>query len=427
MLVSNTLMLLGPTIDMIWVGKLGSDAIAGVGVAGNIVQLIMVAMMGLIIGTRAMVARFVGAGDYKTANHVAMQGLILCAAISLIIAIIGIFLTETLLGMFGLESEVIAKGAPYMRIQFIGQAAMAFRFLCEGIMQASGDSVTPMKQALVYRIFHIALCPFLVFGWWIFPRMGVSGAAITSVVSQALGTMLGLRILFTGRSRVQLSFKNFYLDMNIIWRMVKIGIPALVSGIQRSLGHIILMWFMVPFGTMAVAAHSINQRIDMMLVMPAMAFGTASGVLTGQNLGRLQPERAEKSAWKAVILVQIIMSIISVAILLWAESVAGLFGTEPALVELSSSFLRINVVSLMCMALMFVLMSSLTGAGDTVPPMIISLITAWAVMLPLAYLLPKYTGLGMYGVRWAIVSQMVAGALIFTIYFRTGRWKRKQI
>ena len=111
MLVSNTLMLLGPTIDMIWVGKLGSDAIAGVGVAGNIVQLIMVAMMGLIIGTRAMVARFVGAGDYKTANHVAMQGLILCAAISLIIAIIGIFLTETLLGMFGRESEVIAKGA----------------------------------------------------------------------------------------------------------------------------------------------------------------------------------------------------------------------------------------------------------------------------------------------------------------------------
>ncbi|MCX6012213.1 MAG: MATE family efflux transporter [Chloroflexi bacterium] len=140
-----------------------------------------------------------------------------------------------------------------------------------------------MKQALVYRLFHVIICPFLVFGWWIFPRMEISGAALTSVISQTLGMLMGLRILLTGRSRIKLTLKNFHLDVDVIWRMVKIGFPALISGVQRNLSQFILMWFMVPFGTMAVAAHSIKQRIEMLLMMPAIAFGMASGVLMGQH------------------------------------------------------------------------------------------------------------------------------------------------
>lgn len=427
MLVSNTLMILGPTIDMIWVGKLGSESIAGVGVAGIAVQLIMVAMMGLIQGTRAMVARFVGAGDFQKANNVAGQGFVLCVIVAAIVAAIGIFCTEAILGLFGLEAAVVAKGATYMRIQFIGQAAMAFRFMCEGIMQASGDSITPMKQALVYRLFHVAICPFLVFGWWIFPRMEISGAALASVISQTLGTLLGLWILLTGRSRIKLTLKNFHLDVDVIWRMVKIGLPALISGVQRNLSHFFLMWFMVPFGTMAVAAHSINQRIEMIVMMPAMAFGAASGVLMGQNLGRAQYERAKKSVWQAVGIVQVIMLIILIAILIWAEWFVHLFNTDPALVQLTSTFLRINAVSFMFMGLMFVLMNSLQGAGDTFPPMAISVVTAWVVMIPLAYFLPKIVGVGMLGVRWAIVSQMVVGAIAFVIYFLSGRWKHRKI
>ena len=284
-------------------------------------------------------------------------------------------------------------------------------------MLASGDSITPMKISVAARLVHIVLDPFLIFGWWIFPRMEISGAALASVISQTLGMLMGLRILLTGRSRIKLTLKNFHLDVDVIWRMVKIGLPALISGVQRNLSQFILMWFMVPFGTIAVAAHSINQRIEMIVMMPAMAFGMASGVLMGQNLGRSQDERAKKSTWLAVGLVQVIMLIISVVILLWAESIVSIFSTEPDLVQLASTFLRINVASVMFMSLMFVLMNSLTGAGDTVPPMIISVVTAWGVMLPLAYFLPKIDGFGMLGIRWAIVSQMVVGAIAFVIYF----------
>jgi putative MATE family efflux protein len=427
MVITNTLMMLGPTIDMVWVGRLGSASIAGVGVSGMAVQLLMGAMMGLMMGMRAMVARFIGAGDIGGANHVARQGFAISAIFSIIVAVVGVFLAEPLLMLFGLEPDVVAEGAAYMRILFVGSMAMAFRMVTEAIMQASGDTVSPMKITIGYRLFHIALCPFLVFGWWIFPSLGVRGAAITNIVSQSLGTIISFWFLFSGRTRLRLTMKNFRLDPAIIWRMVKIGFPSLISGIQRSLSNFILMYFVSPYGTFAVAAHTINQRVEMIMMMPAMAFGMASGVLTGQNLGAGQPERAEKSTWRAVILVEFIVVLSSIVILVAAENIVRIFNSEPGLVEIASTFLRIAVAGYVLLGFMAVPMNSLSGAGDTVPPMIASVLTMWLATLPLAYFLPKYTTLGVYGVRWGMVAGMAIPAVALTIYFKLGRWKLKKL
>ena len=201
--------------------------------------------------------------------------------------------------------------------------------------------MTPMKIAVLFRVLHVALCPALVFGWWIFPRLGVSGAALTNVISQSLGTVLGLWVLFTGRSRLRLTLRNFRFIPNIIWRIVKIGVPASITGIERSFANLVLMWFVVPFGTLAVAAHSLIQRVDSFIHMPAMGLGQASGVLAGQNLGARQPERAERTAWLAAGLFTGIMCIASVPVFLWAEYIVRIFNTEPGLVEIASTFLRI--------------------------------------------------------------------------------------
>ena len=427
MVVTNTLMMLGPTIDMVWVGKLGSASIAGVGVSGMAVQLLMGAMMGLMMGMRAIVARFIGAGDISAANHVARQGFAISAVFSLVVAVIGIFLAEPILILFGLEADVVAEGAAYMRILFVGSMAMSFRMVTEAIMQASGDTVSPMKITIGYRIFHIALCPFLIFGWWIFPSLGVSGAAITNIVSQSLGTAISFWFLFSGRTRLRLTLKNFRLDPGVIWRIVKIGFPALVSGIQRGLSNFLLMWFVVPFGTMAVAAHTVNQRVEMIMMMPAMAFGMASGVLVGQNLGAGQPERAEKSTWLAIGLVEGVAVIASVVILVAAENIVRIFNAEPAMVAIASNFLRIAVAGYIVLGFMAVSMNALFGAGDTMPPMVVSVLTVWLVTLPLAYFLPKFTTLEVYGVRWAMVAGMVVPGVALTIYFKLGRWKYKKV
>jgi len=427
MVVSNSLMMMGPTIDMIWVGKLGAAAIAGVGVSGMAVMLVNSARMGLSTGTRAMIARFVGAGDAEGANHVAQQAFVVSGAFSILLAAIGIFLAEPILIMMGVEADVVREGAAYMRIMFVGSVAMSFRFMTDSIMQASGDTVTPMKVSLLYRFFHVALCPFLVFGWWIFPRLGVSGAAITNVFSQSLGVVIGLWYLFTGRTRMQLTFRNFRVDLDIIWRIVKIGIPASISGMQMSFGHLVLMWFIVPFGTVAVAAHTLCQRVEMFLFMPGMAMGMGAGVLAGQNLGAGQPERAEKGGWIAVGLVTGLMVIGSVAILLWAESIVRVFTTEPGTVEITSTFLRIAIVGYLALGPFVTFMDCLSGVGDTLPPLLVSVLTFWLVNVPLAYFLSQVTDLGMYGIRWAMVARILVAAIVLAVYFKIGIWKRKKV
>jgi putative MATE family efflux protein len=427
MVITNTFMMLGPTIDMIWVGKLGSAAVAGVGVSGMAVQLVGGAMMGLAQGMRALVSRYIGAGDTPGAIHAARQGFTISASFAITMALIGIFLSEKILLAFGLEADVVAEGAAYMRILFIGVIAMSFRTIAEGIMQASGDTVSPMKVTIGFRLFHIALCPFLVFGLWIFPKMGVSGAAVTNVFSQSIGTVLCLWFLFSGRTRLKLDLKDYRIDFQMIWRIIKIGFPALMSGIQRTLSQFIIMYLVVPFGTAAVAGHTINQRVEMILMMPAMAFGMSGGVLMGQNLGAEKPARAEKSTWLAVGIVEVWAVVAAILILVFAENIVMIFNTEPEVVKLAATFLRIATAGYVTLGFQAVTMNSLSGAGDTLPAMITSILTVWLITLPLAYFLPEYTELGVYGIRWGMVAGMLVPAVVLTIYFRTGRWKRKRV
>jgi len=427
MIINEILWALGPTVDMIWVGRLGSASIAGVGVAGIVVMLLMAARMGLSQGTRAMVSRFVGAGDNQLANLVAQQAFVISGIYSVVVASIGILLAEPLLVLFGLEVDVVREGASYLRIQFIGAMAMSFWMMAEMIMYGSGDGVTPMKISFIARIIHLVLDPFLIFGWWIFPRLGVSGAALANIFTHCTGTVLGLWALFSGRTRLRITLKNFRLDLNIIWRIVKIGIPASISGIQRSIGNLALMWFIVPFGTLAIAAHTLCQRLEMIFFMLSFGLGMAAGVLVGQNLGAKQPDRAEKSGWLASGLVTIIMVAGSGTLLLWTDSVVHIFTQDPGLEEIAGTFLRIAAVGYLVIGFTSVMMQGISGAGDTIPPMVISVSMVWLLQLPLAFLLPRITDLGVLGVRWAMVVSMVAGAVAYAMYFKLGRWKQKQV
>jgi len=427
MVVSSSLNMVGPTIDMIWVGRLGSTSIAAVGVAGIVVMLIAQAIMGLTIGVRAMVARSIGAGDYKGANHAALQSFVAALFFVLLITLIGFFLSDKILGLFGLEPEVLAQGSQYLRIVLLGSVAMFLRMMAEGVMQASGDSVAPMRIALIYRIFHVALCPFLIFGWWIFPRMEIEGAALTNVISHSLGLALSMWVLFSGRSRLKITLRNFKIDPVTIWQMIRIGVPASIMGIQQGLGNFILVKFIVPFGTFAIAAHTVCQRIEMILLMPCLGLGMAAGVLAGQNLGAGKPERGERSTWIAAGLAEIFMFVVCIALLIWAENIVRIFNTEPEMVAYAAAFLRIATAGYAVIGLIIVLQNCLIGVGDTIPAMLFSILIVWLVQFPLAFYLPQITGLGVIAIRWSIVIAIVTGTISYTIYFKTGRWKRKRL
>jgi len=426
-MISQTLTVLGPTIDMIWVGKLGAAPIAGVGVSGMVVMAVNSIMMGLYTGLRAMIARFVGSGDMDGANKIGQQALVIGTVFSVIMAAVGIFFAEPLLSIFGIEPDVVAEGASYMRIQLAGSITMAGAMVSQSVMQASGDTVTPMRISIFFRLFHIAVCPLLIFGVWIFPELGVSGAAWANVISQLLGAVFGIWYLFTGRTRLKLTLKNFKLDKDIIWRMTKVGIPASITGVQRFLPYLVLVWFVSPFGTAAVGAHSLMQRIDTFIRMPAGALGNAAGVLAGQNLGAGKPDRAEKGGWIAVGLYSGAMVICCIFIWFFADNIVKIFSTDTELVDIASTFLRIQIVGYLVFGLTIVISLCVEGVGDTMITMIVTLLTMWVIQIPLAWFLPKYTSLGVNGVQWAISLALVARALTFAFYFKTGRWTRKVI
>jgi putative MATE family efflux protein len=419
--------MMGPTIDLIWIGKLGAAPLAGVGVATMLVMMVMSARMGLQTGTRAMIARFVGAGDTERANRVAQQAFVIAIAFSVIVAAIGIFLTESTLRLLGLEADVIREGAAYMRIQFVGMVFMSLWMLVQSIMEASGDAVAPMKITLGTRLLHLVLSPTLIFGWWIFPRLGVSGAALANIADTSVAVLIGVWVLFSGQTRLRPTMRGFRFDRNMIWRIVKIGVPASVTGMERNMANVLVMWFVIPFGTVAVAAHSLMERVDTFIRMPAMGMGQASGVLAGQNLGAGQSDRAERTGWLATGLYSGFMLIVSVGIWFWAEYVIRLFNSEPALVEIGATFLRIEIVAFLVFGFVMILSNCLNGVGDTVIPMLTTLISMWGVQVPLAYFLTRFTPLSVYGVRWGLVSAMVMRAVIYSTYFKSGRWKRKRI
>ena len=468
MMVTEGLYMIGISIDMVWVGRLGSTAIAGIGVAGIYAGVQMMIMTGLSMGTRALVARYIGARDIEGANHAAQQAFVISLIYTVVMAVLGVVFAEAVLTLMGFASDVVAIGTSYMRIMFgFGSATVAFWYMGYSILQASGDATTPLVITIFYRVLHVPLCYALVLGEWGFPQMGSDGAAVANVISRATGMVLVLWALYagwavsfksdrwlrgwkvrdTGRSvprqllnfmaiwrvfivgpgRLRLTMRGFRVDLAMVWRMVRIGIPASIMGVQRSLSMIIVAGLTGAFGTTAVAAHSVQQRVEMVLMPVNLGLGLGSGVLAGQNLGARQPERAERSSWQAALLSTGLMVICSTAVFFWAENIVRIFNSEPDLVAMTSTFLRIATAGYIFLGVGTVLMQSLSGAGDTVPPMVFGIVAAWGFTVPLAYLLPGVGNIGVNGVRWALVSGFVAQAILSIAYFRLGRWKRKKV
>ena len=427
---SNTLRVVDQLADLFWAGLgFGTTAIAGIGAAQQWAMVAMTGRMGLDTAVRAMISRAVGAGDHALANHVAMQGLTLSIIFSIVMGALGIVFTPLLLGVLGISDEVVGQATTYMGIQFVAVSITGLMMISAAILQASGDSMTPMRVDLVARVVHLVLSPFLIFGWGIpgFGGMGIAGAAVSNALAGSLGFSLLAYILFTGRSRVHLTFKGYYVDFPLIWRMVRIGGPAAVTSVERSLGHLVLFRFVTPFGTTVVAAHSLVQRTQMLINPAGMGMGQASGILVGQNLGAGQPRRARQTvAWALALVIALNMVTGSLAVS-FPHVFMAIFTPSPELMDVATVWLRILALSFIMTGASMVFGQSYNTAGDTLVPMLVTLVTVWGIQQPMAYLLPKVTELGAYGVAWAPVIAVFARMCIYVPYFFWGPWLKKKV
>ncbi len=427
MVISHVLNTFLHLVDMFWVGRLGSSAIAAVAMSGAVMMLVMTVIIGLVTGVRALISRFRGAKDNDSADEVARQALLVGLVMGLFLAVTGVLFSEKLFELLRAEPEVIVMGSGYMRILFGGGLVMLLGFLISVILYGAGDAVTPMLIMILTTVVNMIMDPIFIFGYRGVPAMGVNGAALATVLAQAIGCIWGLKVLLTGQSHIHIKFKNMKIDFGLIWRMIKIGVPNSLQMSFRSIMAIVLMGIVAGFGTSAVAAYGIGLRLQMIVLMPAFAVANAASTLVGQNLGALKPGRAFKIAWIATGMDMIVMGLAGIIFFIFAPWLISIFNNQAEVIQMGTVFLRITSLFYIFMAMGIILSRSLNGAGDTVSPMFISLVCLWGVQVPLALFLTKLPSLGLTGVWWAIVISNLLQGTITAVWFSLGRWKNKRV
>lgn len=426
-MVEATLNVIDQLADLLWAGRLGSRAIAGLGVAQTYTQLLQMVRRGLDLAMRAMIARAVGAGNIQLANHVALQGLTLSILYLVVLCSAGVALTDVLLSLIGVSNEVRAEAALYMRVQFIGVAALGLRMTGAAMLQSAGDAVTPMKAVVVSRILHIVLSPFLVFGLLWFPSFGLAGAALANLLAQLVGCWMMYAPLFRGRSRLHLTLRAYRVDFPLCWQLLKIGTPACIAQAERGFAQLLLVGFVTPFGDVALAAYSITKKIEILAHAGNMGFGQASGTLIGQNLGAGNPDRAKQTLAWALTYASALNTGLALMVITFPRPILMLFNQEAELLSVGVVWLQIVGLAFVFMGPSFVYQQSFNIAGDTVGPLVITLIGFWGFQIPLAWLLPRITELGQFGIAWAIMISMVVRVALFAPYSWSGRWLRVKV
>ncbi len=422
--------------NIFWVGKLGAVSLAAV-ISSTILVWIIYSLVGTIsVGVTALVSRSIGAKDLEQASSVARQAYLFAILVALSLSVLGIFFSRSAFVLMGTEQEVTHLGSRYLRIIFSGAVFFFMIDLFGATFRATGDTKTPMLVTLGSVGLNMILDPFLIFGWGPFPRLETSGAAIASVISQGLGScLLGYLIIRGGgpdsaiRGRLGFKFSllpKFNLDFAVIWRILRIGIPASIAWITFSVVYLFLNKIVALFGTEAIAALGIGNRMESISFLTCSGFSIATSTMVGQNLGAGKPERSARTAWRAAGIVVLITALVSIMFFVFPRQIISFFISDPQVDRIGTGYLQILALSQMFMALEIVFEGAFAGAGNTIPPMAVS-IPGSVARIPLAYLMAVHWGMGINGVWWAITLTTIVKGIVSTYWFSRGKWKTKKI
>jgi len=413
-------------IDMFWVGSLGASSIAAVAISGTIIMLIFTIVIGISMGTVALVSKNIGSKNKEAVDLIAGQSIFLGVVLSAVITAAALFYAKRFLILLGARGDVLSEGIGYLRILLIGNITMFLLFLGNSILQGAGDVMRPMVYMGVANICNIILDPIFIFGIGV-PRMNTAGAAVATVIGQGVSAVLVLRMLYKGKSRVNINIKDFRVNTRIVREILKIGIPSSLQMFVRTTMNLAVIGMVASFGTAAIAAFGLVMRIHINTLMPAFALGGASATLVGQNLGAGRPDRARKSAWVATKLDLGIMTAFSLLLFIFAKNIMSFFNGDAEVIRLGSDFIRIAAPFYIFIAFGVVLNRALGGAGDTFVPMLITLFSLWGYLVPLSYYLSKFTPLGIEGIWWAVATSSLVNGLLTLGWFEMGRWKRRKV
>lgn len=428
MLIGNIAQQLYNTADSIIVGRyVGDNALAAVGSASPILNLLLVMFVGISTGAGIMVAQYFGAKDRERLSRSIGACITLTAIASVIIMILGPMVTGPLLSLLNTPDSIKGWCKSYLNIYFLGISGFAYYNILAGVLRGLGDSISSLAFLLLATVLNVFLDIWFVAGL----GLGVPGVALATVIAQGVSGLLCLYKLMKMSSTFDLNWKMLKLKEEYAVKLVKLGLPSgLTQGIF-SLAMIVVQSLTNSFGEMVIASSVIVMRVDGFAMMPNFTFGNAMTTYAGQNIGAGKMDRVDKGTKDGTAIALGVSASITVIILIFGKYLMGVFTSTKELVDLSMHMMRILATGYIAMAVTQSLSGVMRGAGDTMTPMWISLITTVVLRVPVAYGIAYCTRSEAYptgrpeSTFISLLVSWVLGALITFFFFRRGKWRTK--
>ncbi|MEW8994580.1 MATE family efflux transporter [Clostridium sp.] len=428
MLIGNIAQQFYNTADSIIVGKyVGDNALAAVGSASPILNLLLVLFVGIATGAGIMVAQYFGAKDREKLSRTIGVCITLTAIASVIIMVIGPLVTRPLLSFLNTPESIIDWCADYLVIYYLGISGFAYYNILAGVLRGLGDSISALVFLLIATVLNVILDLWFVAGL----GMGVPGVALATIIAQGVSAVLCIIKLARMKSTFDFNSKMLVPSKEYSMKLIKLGLPSGFTQAIFSIAMIVVQSLTNSFGEMVIACNVIVMRVDGFAMMPNFTFGNAMTTYAGQNIGAKRMDRVDKGTKDGTMIAVGVSTTITILILIFGKYLMGVFTDTTELVDLSMHMMRILAVGYIAMAVTQSLSGVMRGAGDTMTPMWISLITTVVLRVPVAYGIAYLTRSAAYPTgrpESTFISLLVSwtlGAIITIIFFKRGKWRNK--
>lgn len=430
MLIGNIAQQLYNTVDSVVVGNyVGDNALAAVGSAGPILNLLIVLFVGISVGAGIMVSQYFGAREREELSMTIGNCITLTGIAVLFVMVVASLVARPLLELLNTPESIIGWCHSYLLILFIGVGGLAYYNILSGILRGLGDSMAALAYLLVSTVINIVLDVLFVARF----DMGVNGVALATVIAQTISALLCLFRLLRMKEIFELKWSHLKLQKKHSMNVIRLGLPSGITQAIFSMAMIVVQSLTNSFGEMFIAANVIVMRVDGFAMMPNFSFGTALTTYAGQNVGARLYDRVEKGAKQGTMIAVGTSTMITGLILIFGKALMGIFTNTPELVELSRDMMGILAVGYIAMAVTQSLSGVMRGAGDTMTPMWISIVTTIFIRVPIAYGIafltrtPKLPNGRQECVFISLLASWLIGAVITYFFYKRGKWKTKAI
>lgn len=401
-------------VSAIWIGKLGSIALAGLASASFIVWMLFNLSSLVEIGVNSLVANSFGAKNFDYMKKIGTSGLRFAIIFSFLVMLIAIPFLPKIFKLMGLESNVINAATEYLIIILFGLPAFLIMIINDSVFRGIGDTKTPLKILILSLSINIALTPLLMFGIWIFPELGIAGSAISVVISHIIAACISFALL---KKRNLLSKPDKgYIDFEIVKKVLKIGAPIAINGFIFCIVYMFLTKIISQFGTAPIASLAIGHRVESIGYCIFIGFSIASTTLVAQNIGAKHYQKAKDTAWMIILYAGIVGFLFSLFVVLFSVQIASAFTNDTQVIEVASKYLIIIGLTEIFLAWELVTEGIFSGIGNTIPTTVVGLPLNIA-RIPLAFILAQFWGINGVWIALSVTTLLKGVLLILWLKF----------